>query len=282
MSQEKPQPKYFSRKEFTERLEQTIDKLNQMIAKVNQESLETWPDESIVDNLTQTTLLLEESLVTTPPVAEPTPQKPASFPEEEEIGVIDQVLPSFNSLEHWWDRVLSSVRSLLPASSSEKISDWVLTGILTGTVVALLLASVLIFFPNSAPVEEIVQAPPASLETEAIPEEAIPEVTPPPKLTPEQSLIAALQEALQDLTKQYPEGIVTGIRADFDSSRLIVTIDDGWYELSPTRQDQLADSIWQRSRGLDFKNMEMLNTEQSLVARNPVIGAEAIILERQK
>ena len=281
MSQEKPQPKYFSRKEFTERLEQTIDKLNQMIAKVNQESLETWPDESIVDNLTQTTLLLEESLVTTPPVPEPIRQKPASFPEEEEIGVIDQVLPSFNSLEHWWDRVLSSVRSLLPASSSEKISDWVLTGILTGTVVALLLASVLIFFPNSAPVEEIAQAPPASLETEAIPE-AIPEITPPPKLTPEQSLIAALQEALQDLTKQYPEGIVTGIRADFDSSRLIVTIDDGWYELSPTRQDQLADSIWQRSRGLDFKNMEMLNTEQSLVARNPVIGAEAIILERQK
>jgi hypothetical protein len=277
MSQEKPQPKYFSRKEFTERLEQTIDKLNQMIAKVNQESLETWPDESIVDNLTQTTLLLEESLVTTPPVPEPTPQKPGSFPEEEEIGVIDQVLPSFNSLEHWWDRVLSSVRSLLPVSSSEKISDWVLTGILTGTVVALLLASVLIFFPNSAPVEEIAQVPPASLETEAIPE-----VTPPPKLTPEQSLIAALQEALQDLTKQYPEGIVTGIRADFDSSRLIVTIDDGWYELSPTRQDQLADSIWQRSRGLDFKNMEMLSTEQSLVARNPVIGAEAIILERQK
>jgi len=277
MSQEKPQPKYFSRKEFTERLEQTIDKLNQMIAKVNQESLETWPDESIVDNLTQTTLLLEESLVTTPPVPEPTPQKPGSFPEEEEIGVIDQVLPSFNSLEHWWDRVLSSVRSLLPASSSEKISDWVLTGILTGTVVALLLASVLIFFPNSAPVEEIVQAPPASLESEVITE-----VTPPPKLTPEQSLIAALQEALQDLTKQYPEGIVTGIRADFDSSRLIVTIDDGWYELSPTRQDQLADSIWQRSRGLDFKNMEMLSTEQSLVARNPVIGAEAIILERQK
>jgi hypothetical protein len=173
------------------------------------------------------------------------------------------------------------VRSLLPVSSSEKISDWVLTGILTGTVVALLLASVLIFFPNSAPVEEIAQAPPASLETEAIPE-AIPEVTPPPKLTPEQSLIAALQEALQDLTKQYPEGIVTGIRADFDSSRLVVTIDDGWYQLSPTRQDQLADSIWQRSRGLDFKNMEMLNTEQSLVARNPVIGAEAIILERQK
>jgi hypothetical protein len=144
-------------------------------------------------------------------------------------------------------------------------------------VVALLLASVLIFFPNSAPVEEIVQAPPASLESEVITE-----VTPPPKLTPEQSLIAALQEALQDLTKQYPEGIITGIRADFDSSRLIVTIDDGWYQLGPNRQDQLADSIWQRSRGLDFKNMEMLNTEQSLVARNPVIGAEAIILERQK
>lgn len=290
MSQEKPQPKYFSRKEFVERLQQTIEQLNGILDKVNQESIETWPDQSIVDTLTQTTTLLDQSLITTPVIVPPSPPDAPAAEEAaaEATSGIDKVLPSFNSLQAWWDGVLATVRSLLPPAWGEKVSDWVLTGILTGTVVALLLASVLVFFPSAAPISEIAASPPSPEETPlelTAPDSPQPVVLAPlpePPLTPEQSLIAALQEALNDLLKQYPEGLITGMQADFAEDRLVVTLGDGWYELSPSRQDSLANYIWQRSRRLDFKNVEMLSGDRTLIARNPVIGEQVIILERQR
>jgi hypothetical protein len=274
MSEEQPQ--YFSRAELLAVLEENIEQLQRLKARVNQASPSTWPDASILEDLQTTTRRLQEAVqINTTPVTHG----------------IDDILPDLDSLDNWWDKVLARVRSLLPASWQEQLSDWALTSILTGLLVAVLLGTVTLLQPQApTPIPEVVQIPEPvenifleEEEEETPPEPVVPELPlPEPVRTPEQKLLLALQEALNDLVKQYPEGMIQGIQADFEGSRLLVTLGEGWYSLSSKRQDRLADYIWQRSQRLDFKNLELLNSEKDPLARNPVVGDRMIILTREK
>ena len=215
--------------------------------------------------------------VTVPPAAPPAPpQKPR---------LTDHVLPSFDRLESWWDAVLNSLRAFLPEALSQKLSDWALTGILTGTVVAILLTSVLLF---SGQPPQIAQTPPAEIETP--PELKAPaspqpvETTAPPEptieLTPEQSLVAAVQTQVDQITSQYAEGLIQTIEANFTGSRLIVQVSGDWYTLKPYRQNKLANEMLRRSQELDFRKLELIDSQGTLLARSPVVGQEMVILQR--
>ncbi|NJL38716.1 MAG: hypothetical protein HC899_19675 [Leptolyngbyaceae cyanobacterium SM1_4_3] len=60
-----------------------------------------------------------------------------------------------------------------------------------------------------------------------------PLTSPPPlELTPEQSLIAAIQDQVTEVTNRYANGLIQAIQANFRDSRLIVKVSMGWYELS--------------------------------------------------
>ncbi len=120
---------------------------------------------------------------------------------------------------------------------------------------------------------------------QATPQEPLSSFEKPPALemTPEQSLIAAIQDQVVDTAQQYGDsGIVRSIQADFRQGRLLVRIDSTpWFDLPATEQDQLAADLWARSLNLDFNKLEITTVEGVVLARSPVIGNTMVILQRQ-
>ncbi len=304
--------KPLSQAELIQLLQKTIQQLDGIVSKLNSETLENLPPSTILESLVINTEALATSLASTPksrqeattPFAsatvaeEPSRQMPplevsAELITDEEVPStwLDRLFPSFNSLQTWWDGVLATVRSLLPSAWQEKLSDWVLTGILATILVSLLLTTVLLL-PQPSP--EVAQKSPEVAELpEAIdtpleliaPGTAEPIILEPaasPQLTPEQSLLEAIQTEVTDLTRQYPEGLILSVAADFFNSRLTITVGDTWYNLNAKRQNKLANTILQRAQRLDFRKLELLNAQATLIARNPVVGNEMVILQRSQ
>ncbi|WP_013321661.1 hypothetical protein [Gloeothece verrucosa] len=215
----------------------------------------------------------------------------------------------------WWGGIINSIRSLLPAALGNQLGDWAITGILSIVVVGVVLVSVVLV--NKATPSDIAQTSPipktpAPIVTSSPSETSEPIVTaspsetpevistppeiqapgnpvpvefappPEPELTPEQSLIASIQEQVTELTRQYPEALIATIEANFLGSQLIVTMGNEWYSLSPSRQNSLANAIFERSRGLDFRKLELIDQQGITIARSPVVGEEMVILQRQK
>lgn len=187
-----------------------------------------------------------------------------------------------------WTSFLAKVRSILPEAVSEKLSDWVLTGAIAGIIVALVFATTTLLPQNQAQVAEApAKAPESAISTPSQlkapkPEQAI-EVAPPPapELTPEQSLIAGIQERVAEITNQFGSGLIQSIEANFLGSRLTVKVNDDWYNLKETQQNQLTDEMLRRANELDFSKLEITDLEGTLVARSPVVGSHMVILKRQ-
>ena len=108
------------------------------------------------------------------------------------------------------------------------------------------------------------------------------EIEPKLSFTPEQTLIAALQSKVANLTQDYPSEAIASVRVDIPQSSLAVQVTDSWYELSESEQTKLANEMLRRSRQLDFTKLELKDSEGTLVARNPVIGEKIIILQNSK
>ncbi|MCC5645725.1 hypothetical protein LC607_22830 [Nostoc sp. CHAB 5824] len=129
------------------------------------------------------------------------------------------------------------------------------------------------------PIEEITPPEP-EIEPEPKP---IPTPTPTPaiELTPEQALIAAIENQVAEISDHIASGLIKSIQANFRTSNLTVKISDDWYTLQESQQDKLAAEILQRSQELDFTHLEILDSQDKLIARNPVVGTEMIIFKRQ-
>ncbi|GAA6617602.1 hypothetical protein [Scytonema sp. NUACC26] len=116
-------------------------------------------------------------------------------------------------------------------------------------------------------------------------ESPLPEPTPTPTpeiiLTPEQTLIAAIENQVAEISDRFASGLIQSIQANFRSSNLIIKISNEWYNLKQSQQDKLAADILQRSKDLDFSHLEIIDSQGRLVARNPVVGTEMIIFQRQ-
>ncbi|MGA9380087.1 MAG: hypothetical protein WBV73_15090 [Phormidium sp.] len=104
---------------------------------------------------------------------------------------------------------------------------------------------------------------------------------PPPVLTPEQTLIAAIQNQVADIAGEFANGLIVAIKADFPNNFLSLEVANDWYTFDSAKQDQLAADMWQRSQNLDFEKLEIYDTEGRLVARSPVIGSNLIIWQRK-
>jgi hypothetical protein len=99
------------------------------------------------------------------------------------------------------------------------------------------------------------------------------------KLTPEQNTI---QTQVAEIAAQYPEELVLSIETNFRRSYLLVKVSDDWYELNQSRQNKLASDMYKRSQQLNFHKLEIVDLEGTLVARNPVVGNEMVIFQREK
>jgi hypothetical protein len=226
-----------------------------------------------------------------------------------------QPAPGTKQTPSFWGGIVAKIRTLLPANLSAKLSDTALTGIIAAISVILIwtTSTVLTNKPTEVatvpPVEEtpsptITTPPPeiipepeppepepeptAEPEPEPTPEstaepepEPTPEPTPILELTPEEQLIVAIQNQVGEISDRFAEGLIKSIQANFSTSNLTVKITDNWYTLKEYQQDKLAADIFQRSKELDFSHLEITDSQDKLVARNPVVGTEMVIFKRQ-
>jgi hypothetical protein len=217
---------------------------------------------------------------------------------ETEPAPVTEETPGF------WSGLLGKIRALLPVSLSAKLSNSALTGIIAGIAVLLIWTSTNVFTqkpPEVAtlppreektrtPADEI---PPASIDTPpqtetpeiAPPEEITPEPEPEPipivELTPEQTLIVAIENQVGQISDRFTEGLIKSIQANFLDSSLTIKISDDWYTLKESQQNKLASEILQRSQELDFSHLEITDSQGIVIARNPVLGTEMVIFQRR-
>ncbi len=117
-------------------------------------------------------------------------------------------------------------------------------------------------------------------EVKVVTPEVKPQEKPPIELTPEQKLIAAIEQRITKIATSYEPELLTAIEADLKSSKLSVTVDDQWYQTKSDRQDKIAYEILKRSRQLAFEKLIIQDKDGKLLARNPVVGNRMVILER--
>lgn len=150
-----------------------------------------------------------------------------------------------------------------------------------------------IITPTSPPPEPeqpvtITPPPTASPELIAPPELTAPaepkpvEITPPPEpvLTPEQNLIAAIENQVAELTESYADGLIQSIQVNFEGRRLTIKVGDDWYTFNQSQQDKLATRMFERAKQLDFTHLEITDPQGTLIARSPVVGNNMVILKR--
>lgn len=211
-----------------------------------------------------------------------------------------------------WFGVLRQIRSRLPASLNQRLDDRALTGAIALVLVVILWTTTSIVSGKPTPTDvatapepiqppAVVEVPPELTAPEAqqpIAEPPQPEATPtaptptapliepspspPPPLllTPEQKLIASIQDQVAEVSNRYAGNLIQSVAANFRSSRLTVNIAAGWYELSRSQQDKLANDLLKRAQELDFIKLELFDPDETLLARSPVVGSEMIILKR--
>ncbi|MBP0001663.1 MAG: hypothetical protein J7641_22185 [Cyanobacteria bacterium SID2] len=103
----------------------------------------------------------------------------------------------------------------------------------------------------------------------------------PPSLTPEQRLVAAVQAQIVQVAQPYEDNeFVRSVSADFEADRLRVSLKSQWYDLDPIQQDRLANELWGKAKSLDFTHVEITDEGGTLLARNPIVGDRAIVLQR--
>ncbi|MTJ06637.1 MULTISPECIES: hypothetical protein [unclassified Anabaena] len=145
--------------------------------------------------------------------------------------------------------------------------------------------------PTPTPVVETEPTPTPVVEPEPTPTPVIePEPTPIPviELTPEQRLLAAIENQFSEISvsvkntkdKNIFSQLIKPIHANFRTSDLTVKISDIWYSLEKSQQDKLAADILKRSQEIDFTHLEIVDSQDKLIARSPFVGNEMIIFKR--
>lgn len=147
--------------------------------------------------------------------------------------------------------------------------------------------------PEPTPIPTPVEEPPTPIPTppelsapaaaEPV-EETLPEPKPTPtpivELTPEQTLIAAIEKQVAEISNSIADGLIDSIQVNFEASSLTAKVRNDWYTLKPSEQDKLAAQMLKRSRELDFNRLEITDPKGTLLARSPVVGKDMIIFKR--
>ena len=215
-----------------------------------------------------------------------------------------------------WDGFLRTFRLFLPSSISNNVSDMVLTVIFAVIFVVTIGITGFLLIPKSStqvaivpPVEEVtattpIVTPEPTPTPIVTPEPTLtpivtPEPTPTPivELTPEQVLLAAIENQfmapgllrkLSEISvlvkntkdKNLISQLIKPLKANFRTSDLTIKVGDIWYKLAKSEQDKLAREILKRSQELNFIHLEVVDFQNKIIARSPVVGKEMIIFKR--
>jgi len=100
------------------------------------------------------------------------------------------------------------------------------------------------------------------------------------EVMPDPQLIANIQAQVADITATYAEDLIQSVQAEFDTGILTIYISDDWYSLMRSQQTRLSQDLLQRAQELAFSKLYLRDPQGNLVARNPVIGSNMVILQR--
>lgn len=316
-------------------LKNTVNQLNNVIEKINQESVTNLPEQNVVSNLVQNTNELLNSLDSQTATIKP------QINSDKQANLIQESPPKA--------KLKNSRKKAKKASFMAKILTLIKSFLFNPFIVIgiFILAIALYFFPNLEIFKQVKEAfnktvseeikiveKPAELniteetkpndnalekqaekqlenqvkseddnqleneikeevkitethpelpelitpEESALKEEII--LTPESGLTPEQNLIASIQNQVLEITQKYADGLISKINANFGSGDLTITINDSWYEITENQQDKLAQEVFKKAQKLDFYKIKIIDNQSNLIARNPIVGNEIIILRR--
>jgi hypothetical protein len=130
-----------------------------------------------------------------------------------------------------------------------------------------------------APIKPAPVLPPPPQSVSPTAEEA-PESEPPLQPQPEQKPIMEVQTQVAQVVDRYSQAVVQSVQANFQAEQWVVKVSDRWFDLTPTEQDQLGTDLLERSRQLNFPKLEIRDQNNDLLAREPVVGSNIIILHR--
>lgn len=135
--------------------------------------------------------------------------------------------------------------------------------------------------PSPEPEPVIIPSIPTPPELTAPAEPQPVEVIPPPKPepTPEQTLIATIENQIAAISDR-ANGLIQSIQVNFEGSSLTIQIGNNWYNLKPSEQDDLAAKMFQQARDLDFTRLEITDPQGTRLARSPIVGKDMVILKR--
>ncbi|HIK44390.1 MAG TPA: hypothetical protein IGR64_05820 [Leptolyngbyaceae cyanobacterium M65_K2018_010] len=215
--------------------------------------------------------------------------------QPKELGIIDQLLLLLADGAAVWRRLVRWVRSLLPPNLQRQLSEDGLTLILIG----LLILSLVVWNPlgrrRAEPAAQLEPAPPAK---EVVGPEATGEWADSPTLaqpsasetvaiaatepSPEANLIAEIQAQVSQMSRAYTAGLIQSVAVNLPEHSITVNLDETWYGLVSAQQDRVAQEIYERTRHLGFQTLRLSDPEANVVARNPVVGATMVILQRHR
>jgi hypothetical protein len=170
----------------------------------------------------------------------------------------------------FWTAIIQLFRRILPPPIRQ-LSDALLTAILAiGLTVAIWFVDGWLATPAQPPV---VMTPTASIV-------APPTSTVAP-IDPDQAFIDAIQAQLNDITSEYPDGIVQTLQVDLPRDLAIVRLNPIWYTIDDNQQDRLSDRMWLQARANHFGKLELQDLTGQMLARSPVVGQHMVVLQRR-
>jgi hypothetical protein len=243
--------------------------------------------------------------------------------ETEAISDTKQSLNFWQYLQSGWDRFLRQFRLFLPSNVSNNLSDLTLTGIFAGILILTVAVALILFtgkststttitpieiIPTTQPIvnkspepvtpkvedkEKIafpIDSRPAPTSTptpvESVKSTPEPTSTPTPivELTPEQTLIAAIEGEIKQITIPqqnsqdiiFASTLIESIQANFRSSDLTIKVNQDWYALAEFQQKQLARDIFKKSQEFDLIHLEIIDFQKKLIARSPIVGSDMV------
>jgi hypothetical protein len=177
------------------------------------------------------------------------------------------ILFLLNLIWKGWLTLLPLIRRILPPAWAELPNS-----VLTAIALVLLVGGIWL---TSA------LTPDRPTQTATAPPAEQPTVTAPaPARTLGPRKMAALQEQLMDITAPYGEDLIRSLQFNLERSRIELTLSPAWYTLSAEAQNNLANDLLKRTTKLKFQTLEVLDENETLLARSPVVGKTMVIFQR--
>jgi hypothetical protein len=100
-----------------------------------------------------------------------------------------------------------------------------------------------------------------------------------PQVNPETELVEAVQSKLQAVASKYPTGLISNLELNPERQLAKVVVSNQWFNLPLVQRQQTAQSLWLQAVDYKMAKLEVRSMDDRLLARSPVVGGEAIVLD---